>query len=484
MSQDAKSEARRTLDERRAAAERAEAATLWEDAAREYEACLSLMAGGEDGEAEAGLLTALGRCYWYDGQARPAWRTLRRAIGLCRERGDGVGMAAATWEILRIWGPPDRQRAMADEALEALGDADPHLRALLLLGSRRMEEAIAIGEAHQFPDLLTARTQEVAWKALDEGRAEEYLRLLRQVYETSVGLGRHDMASGQLRGMGFAMMEIGRLGDGMALAEESLAYADRTHLRFQAQLALMDLVGAAFARCEFERCEELLARTPGEVDFRADLYRMWMALHRGEIGEGMRLLVEPERGGRTPTAVSQIHAAAAGMLFAAGQEEAARRELLAWAEVSRQWESFAEEAAAPGDCLVALADDRLAAEVRDAFAERDRARKLPIRYSTLQGRGVDEVRGALALRLGLLDEAGAYFGAGVEWAEREECSVDAGRCVAGLGRVALRRERRDEAREEFGRAAARFEGCGAVYELRRVRREMEDMGGPAGGAGG
>src|SRR5690348_4768572 len=118
-------------------AERFAEATLWDDAVREYEAALSIVSsGGAPDEDEAALLTALGSCYWNLSEARTAWRTLRRAITLYRERRDGVGVARATVEILRIWGPPDRQRAMTEEALEALGDADPYLRARLLLRLR------------------------------------------------------------------------------------------------------------------------------------------------------------------------------------------------------------------------------------------------------------------------------------------------------------------------------------------------------------
>src|SRR5690242_20104248 len=110
--------AAQTARQHRLDAERAADETLWDDAVREYEACLSIVGAGDaPDEDEAALLTALGSCYWNLSEARTAWRTLRRAIALYRERGDGVGLARATVEILRIWGPPDRQRAMAEEAL-------------------------------------------------------------------------------------------------------------------------------------------------------------------------------------------------------------------------------------------------------------------------------------------------------------------------------------------------------------------------------
>src|SRR5437879_3701241 len=130
-----------TAREHRLNAERAAEATLWADAIREYEACLSIVSAGDaPDEDEAALLTALGSCYWNLSEARTARRTLRRAIALYRDRGDSVGLARATVEILRIWGPPDRQRAMAEEAFEALGDRDPYLKARLLLRLRWFDE--------------------------------------------------------------------------------------------------------------------------------------------------------------------------------------------------------------------------------------------------------------------------------------------------------------------------------------------------------
>jgi len=91
------------------AAEQAEAATAWNEAARHYESCLGLIAasGTGLGEDEASLLVAAGRCFRYDAQYRAAWRSLMRATALFRDRGDGVGMARAALEASEIWAPRD-----------------------------------------------------------------------------------------------------------------------------------------------------------------------------------------------------------------------------------------------------------------------------------------------------------------------------------------------------------------------------------------
>ena len=312
-------------EQHRAAAEAAEAATEWQQAIDEYEAGLSLLiqtpaAGGLE---EAALLTALGRCYWNLSQARTAWRTLRRAISISQERADGVARAKATVEILHIWGPPDRHRSMAEDALEALGDGDPYLRARLLLelgwqdepsddAEDRYAEALALAEEHGFEDILTSRVQRQAWNLMDAGKLDEAIPLFENAHETYARLNVHHVAAGVLRGAGFNLLEAGRLDQGYEFAQRSFEYAAGVNLIFGAQLALMDMIGVTFARDEFERCEELLASSPGDSDFRGDLYRMWMAEARGDIGGALRLMVDPDRGGKTPTAVGQIHAAAGG----------------------------------------------------------------------------------------------------------------------------------------------------------------------------
>ena len=449
-------------------------ATLWDEAAREYEAALSLIAAGA-GEDEGALLTALGACYWNLSEARTAWRTLRRAITLCRDRGDGAGMARATAEILRIWGPPHRHLAMADEALAALGDADPYLRALLLLRRSRyndaedpqFNEAMALAEQHQFEDLLTVHIDRRGWTALNEGRTEEGIALLESAHERYARLCVYDPAAGVLRGAGFVTMAYGRLDQGAELSARTLAYAREVHLRFTEQLALMDLAGEAFARADFGRCRELVAQTPTDSDFRGDLYKMWMTELEGDLDGALRQLVNPERGGGATTALSQTHCANARVLFRAGKHDAARRELETWAEIARQGNSICEELPAIYDCLVALGSDEMIDEVHEAL-ERNAARPVPVLYCTLQGRAMGPAWGAVALRLGRTGEAERAYADGLAWCERERVPIDAGQCHAGLAAVARARGDEGAAAEHLARAASIFEAHSARLWLDRL----------------
>lgn len=121
-------------------------------------------------------------------------------------------------------------------------------------------------------------------------------------------------------------------------------------------------------------------------------------------------------------------------------------------------------------CLVALGDDALC---RVVYEEVRHWRNW---CGPFTGIGVDACRGALALRLGLADDAQQAFRDGLEWAEREECPVEAGLNLEGLGEVALDRGDRSAAREYFGQAAAVFEKHGASLYLDAVTRRNAALG--------
>jgi tetratricopeptide (TPR) repeat protein len=441
------SEANPQFEEQLRAAAEAEAAFDWRAAVGAYEGALSVLAGNDADGREAGLLTALGRCYWNLSEARTAWRTLRRAISLCQQRGDAIGQARATLEITRIWGPPDRHRQMIDEALEALGVRDEASRARLLLRYRWSEadienhwdEAIAIAERLHLEDVLAIRTDREAWSAIDAGRIDEAVALFERSHVSYAALGVHDQAAAVLRNIGFQLIEKGELDRGYAFAERCFDYASRTGMLFSAQLALMDMAAVLYARDEFERCEALLERSPGETDFRGDLYRMWIAEARGDIDGALRLMVSPDRAGNSPTASGQIHAPAAGVLYRAGRVDAARSALRAWADVDRPPDDVdfgCFEGAAAAECVLALGDEALWRRILDAFASYEERFALPLRFSTLQGRAVAPLRAGVALKLGLRDDAERAYRDGLAWCEQAGCARDAAACREGLDALA------------------------------------------------
>ena len=235
----------------------------------------------------------------------------------------------------------------------------------------------------------------------------------------------HDRASGMLRGTGYTVLAAGRLDDGAALAGESAAYARSKHLRFPEQLAALDVAGVLFARDQLDECASLLDDIPGDLDFRKDLFRAWIAERRGDADAAVALLPDPERAGGAFGALSQVHSGRAGVLWRAGRKRAALHDLEAYAASSRQDARELDDAPAMLECLIAEADGAL---LKDILAD-ERPHE---RYSTLQGRGLDAVRGAVAARLGMPDDARAHFERGLAWARDQRCPHDEALCAAGL----------------------------------------------------
>ena len=211
------------IDRHRVDAEAAEEATLWREAVDAYESALTAIArtSAAGGLEEGALLTALGRCYWNLSEARTAWRTLRRAISIAQDHADGPAQARATIEILHVWGPPERHRQMAEDALAAVGDEDIYLQSRLLMEmgwreqaageetSAKYEQAMALAEEHGYEDILASRVQQRAWRAIDAGRLDDGIALFEEVHETCARLKLHNVAAGCLRGAGFNLMGTG-----------------------------------------------------------------------------------------------------------------------------------------------------------------------------------------------------------------------------------------------------------------------------------
>lgn len=92
----------------------------------------------------------------------------------------------------------------------------------------------------------------------------------------------------------------------------------------------------------------------------------------------------------------------------------------------------------------------------------------PMRCVAGTAYGLDQLRGALALRLGLVDEAAGHYQTGLDWAERERCPIEQGRCLQGLAEIAERRGQHAEAAQLLDRAATIFQQHGVRLYLQQV----------------
>jgi tetratricopeptide (TPR) repeat protein len=416
-------------DEARAA----EAVFQWEQAARIYEDALTHLAGADPRE-QAPLLVRLGHCYRNMAEARASWRALMRAIAIYREAGDAPQMAEATLEALQIWAPPERQRALAEAAYEFLGPGETRAHAALLLHMDRLDEGQAISERRGYRDMVAGVARWRSWHLLDEGRVDEIVEMSELAHYAYAAAGEHDRATGMLRSAGYALLAAGRLDDGVDLARRAWDYARERRMRFSEQLAGLDIAGVLFARAQFDDCLALLEDIPGELDFRKDLFRAWIAEQRGDSERAVALLPSPERAGGAGGALSQLHSGRAGVLWRAGKERAARAELGAWVEAARIDGRLMDDAPAALEPLLAQDDDALLRAIIESPSNRPHEC-----YSTLQGRGLDRVRGAVSMRLGRLDDAERHFRAGADWAVQQRCTLDEEHCRRGRADIATMR---------------------------------------------
>jgi hypothetical protein len=106
-------------------------------------------------------------------------------------------------------------------------------------------------------------------------------------------------------------------------------------------------------------------------------------------------------------------------------------------------------------------------EVRFAFsllADRPDA----VGYAGLSGDSFDRLRGVLALRLGLLEQASRHLSSALERCTADRCLVEAGRCHQGLAEVAERRGQHLEAMQHLDAAGEMFVKYGAKLYLDQV----------------
>jgi tetratricopeptide (TPR) repeat protein len=463
------------------AAEQAEAATAWDEGARHYENCLALITAADDGlgQDEAVLLMAAGRCHALSADDpatfRAAWRNLMRAVTLYRERGDGLGLARATLEAVEIQAGRERLIVLVDQALAALGDRDPYLAFRLLMSRAGLDaseasehaahRAIELGRQHGYPDLEPFLARRKAGEALREWRIDDALAIYRSLFEIYDAAGNYERAADVQRGIHNWTLLTGRLDDAEAEAAAGLAYLRRVHLSGSAQYLAGMLAIYALMRGDFDRFEALFAEIPGEWFVIAVVQ-----MTRAEIVEDFdrAIALAPTGRGVPPDQVPWNHAVRARVLYNAGDMEGARRELAA-ALATLPSATLLDKGlvAALDECLVALGDDATVQAVYD-----EAAGWTPIRYAAT-GSGVDHVRGALALRLGRIDDAETWYRTGLEWAERERCPLEQGRCLQGLAEVAERRGRHGEAVGYLDRAAALFQQYGATLYLRQVLAKKE-----------
>ncbi|MEE8421253.1 MAG: hypothetical protein V3S31_00585, partial [Dehalococcoidia bacterium] len=477
------------------AAARAEEQAGWGEAARRYEDCLTLLTETEArlSEDEAALLTVLGRCWRLAGEARAAFRSAMRAREICRARGDGTGMAAASLEAIEVGPERAREVSLAEEALEALGEGDSHLRARLLAfragvhhqglpddASRHAAElARELTESHDFADVKALLTYGEANRAASELRLDEARALYREAHEAFSRIGDHQQAATSLRHAAFWAEVAGDLDEADALAEEVIDHNRALHLLFNPEIHSLR-AWIAFARGDFESATSLATEMPDDHPYRTTVLGTIAEL-RGDFGYPLPTVPPNYALPRSPVP-SQTEGERARRLFHAGDEEGAQKELDLWSDSDLrqlEWPTTPQLSyyTRVDGVLAALGTEALVRETYERFVGWPQVRSKSL--------AVDVLRGQLALRLDLTDKAEQHFSEGLGWCERERCPIDAGRCHQGLAEVASRRGNSAEAMEHLDAASKVFEQYGAKLYLDQVIAKKLELQGvsPSGGSG-
>jgi class 3 adenylate cyclase len=478
------------------AAQQAEAQFAWDEAAKHYEDCLTLVSDAEDnlGEDEATLLTTLGTCARNAGDYRASWRSLMRAMTVYRQRDDGPGMAKATLELLRIDAPPDRQVQLARDALEALRGEEPYLEAQLLAvlcmpqfargdperTTRDRQRAEELALAHGYDDveaqLVYAEATRVAFLGRDFSRAVE---LHLEAHNKFARAGKVRDAAIAKQYSAFNVLLQGDLDQALTAAAESLAYARQHHIHFVEMVSSDFIAATLLARCDFEAFDTLSEERNANESYLLSLMQAARAEMMGDVERAVALLPDPRVGGGYPLYLAQIHAGRARVLLNAGHEGRAKEDFARMREamdnnpmsVTVEGIPLTRPAFAPLDeALTILADN--------AFIEA--ALKLGgTRFESVDptGRCSQRVIASLQLYASQLDESQEQFEEALQWCERESCPIEAGRCLQGLAEIAHRRGDSAEAMKLLDRAGELFRQHGAKFYLDQViTKKLEIQG--------
>jgi tetratricopeptide (TPR) repeat protein len=339
------------------------------------------------------------------------------------------------------------------------------------------EEAASLARTHGFEDVRALLLEYEAQSSFGTLPMRQLERFSREAHEALANAGQRWEAAEALRWATLASLAGGRLDEAKEAAAEAAAYARSVGRVDAERYAVLDLAIIALLHCQFERFEELAAAiTAGAPAVHIQQLRASRAELSAEPEQAIELLPDLAVGRGNPLNVVGLRGDRARVLLSAGRDEAARREFAQLVElmprIPSRWRRF--DALSALDVAGAVLGDagwvrRLYEEyISYAASEDDR-----LRVSHIPGRGFDAVKGALALRLDLVDEAEQHYRSGLEWAERERCPVEAGRCQQGLAEVAERRGDHALASQHLDAAAELFSEHGAKLYLDQVLAKKE-----------
>ncbi|MDA1010445.1 MAG: hypothetical protein O2888_03105, partial [Chloroflexi bacterium] len=467
--------ARTSFSGRLRAARSFEASEHWQKAAACYGECLSLIEQGDSSQPGAPELhLAQGRCLRNVGEWRLAWLALTHAFDGAREDRSAGAMAQVALEISEMSISVQRVLPRLDEALAALGDENPPLRARLIAArlmradgaddARLAEEAARIAREHELEDVVLQLATSVRAAEQLAGDAPEMARRRRSAALALAGTARLATAARLLLEGGTILLWEGRIADGERALSEALDFTRAHQLRFYEFRVLSNLASVAFARGDFTKLDSIINELHGQEGSVREAARWELS---GDFDRALALLPKPDDAGHIAAFLMSIHGARARVLHSAGRLDEARREVAHWHRAfdaqgaMRRGGIGATNGLAEIDVAVAvLGDDAVCRELYAGLEER--------RAQRFGGRGLDLIRGALAERLDRSEEAAEHYETGAAWAHESDFPVDEARCLAALADLWQRAGKEAEAERLRLRARELLDRVDATTYLRRI----------------
>lgn len=438
----------------------------------------------EEPEREAALLVSLGRAM-RDNHDPQGLATLTQAVDCYRRLGDGQGLGRAVITMQLLLPRNEIGRGLVREALEADDGSDPLVTAELLMRLARewegseadtaAEQAERLADAHGAAQVKGELVFRRALYTFVNDGLDAAMPLLNEANQWTIAAGDQRREYAVMGTLARLMIQVGRLS---AAAEQLEPVRELIRAR-------RDASGAAAAGLFYDQsCLGFLhgdlsiaspAQERGAMPWQAAMHRA-VRLEAGGDVAGASLLAQ-EAGDQPVQAFAAIGwGLRARLKWRAAGAAAARSDLERWREAldqdgPRYIRPRANAYTALGDALTALGDRELISRAYDDLSAIPDVRVAPF----VLGGTLDQLRGAISLHLGNVDEAEHWYRTGVEWATTEDCPVVLGRNLAGLAEVAERRGQRSGATSRLERAIVQFKAHGATLWLDESRARLAEI---------
>jgi tetratricopeptide (TPR) repeat protein len=416
-----------------------------------------------------------------------------QAIELFREREDHSGFGRAVLEAAQVASPAQRLAGLLEEAAAGVEGRDDALWTQLVacIGlnangyNRTAGVTLPAGyEASHERALQLARAKGLAgpesWLLAERCvRNSDAYRFEEAVtdYAAAEALSRVSGTSLPLApGPAMAMAALGDLGGARDQNEMwARSYLSRGNRR-GSDTARGNLVALAVNRGQFAAVDAVADELRSSVSASAALPLAMRLLLGGDVLGALDVLPPIAMVGGVPHFVAFLSSVRTHVLAAVGRETEASAELQVWREAVNAMGLF--EQTSPAFLPFAVALWGMSGPPVNMLEERD-GRWMYTALTVGAGatvqsnsiglfRGIDTLRGELALRFGELDSAERWFRHGIEFGQKWELMLEVGCCLQGLAEVAERRGNHLEAMQHL-------DAAGEIYAKHGVKLYLDQV---------